>query len=148
MMEARGRIVAVADGLAEVQVAAVSACGSCRSKSLCGSAGAAGDGRVLRLAATAAMRPGDEVTLRMAAGAVVSGALLGYLMPALAVLAGAVAGAQLFGSDAAAAAGAGIGLALGLAALRLSSRTILRGRLHPAACRSAPDSSTGTGDRP
>lgn len=146
MMETRGRIVAVADGLAEVQIAAVSACGSCRSKSLCGTA--AGDGRVLRVAATAAMRPGDEVTLQVAAGTVASGALLGYLMPALAVLAGAVAGAQLFGSDAAAAAGAGIGLALGLAALRLSSRLILRERLHPAACRSAPDSFTGTGDRP
>jgi sigma-E factor negative regulatory protein RseC len=148
MISSRGRIVAIADGMAEVQVAAISACGSCRSKETCGTAAATANTQIVRIDATTGMHAGDEISLQMEAATVAGGALLGYLMPVLSLLGGAIAGSVWFGGDVAAALGAGIGLTLGLLALRLSNRHIFRNGLHPAVCASSSASSTNslTGD--
>ncbi len=143
MMETRGRIVAIADGMADVRIAAISACGSCRSQESCGTAAAANT-QIVRVDATPGMHSGDEISLQMEAATVAGGALLGYLMPALSVIGGAIAGSEWFGSDAAAALGAGIGLTLGLLALRFSNRHVFRNGLHPAVCGSSSASHSTT----
>ncbi len=135
MIETRGRILSIADGMAEVRIAAVSACGSCRSRSSCGT----GDSRVVRVEAGAAMHEGDEVALQLEESALVSGALLGYLMPALTLLGGALLATAFHGSDAAAAIGAGAGLAAGLIGLRFAAG----GKRQPAACHPLPRPSQG-----
>jgi sigma-E factor negative regulatory protein RseC len=146
MISSRGRIVAIADGMAEVRVAAISACGSCRSKESCGTAAAAANTQIVRIDATPGMHAGDEISLQMEAATVAGGALLGYLMPALSVIGGAIAGSVWFGSDAAAALGAGIGLSVGLLALRFSTRRLFSNGLHPIVCGS--DTNSFKGDSP
>jgi sigma-E factor negative regulatory protein RseC len=147
MIESRGRIVAIANGIAEVRVAAISACGSCRSKESCGTAAAASNTQIVRIDATPGMHAGDEISLQMEAATVAGGALLGYLMPALSLLGGAVSGSIWFGSDVAAAIGAGIGLTLGLLALRFSNRHIFRNGMSPAVCgTSSATTNSLTGD--
>jgi sigma-E factor negative regulatory protein RseC len=143
MMETRGRIVAIANGMADVRIAAISACGSCRSKESCGTAATASNAQIVRVDATPGMHTGDEISLQMEASTVAGGALLGYLMPALSVIGGAIAGSEWFGSDAAAAIGAGIGLSVGLLTLRLSNRHIFRNGLSPAVCGTNANSLTG-----
>jgi sigma-E factor negative regulatory protein RseC len=148
MMETRGRIAAIANGIAEVRIAAISACGSCRSQQSCGTAAAAANTQIVRVDATPGMHTGDEISLQMEAATVAGGALLGYLMPAVSVIGGAIAGSVWFGSDVAAAVGAGLGLSLGLLALRFSNRHIFRNGLHPAVCASSSTGMTNslTGD--
>jgi sigma-E factor negative regulatory protein RseC len=143
MMATRGHIVTIANGMAEVRIAAISACGSCRSQESCGTAAAAANTQIVRVDATPGMHAGDEISLQMEAATVAGGALLGYLMPALSVVGGAIGGAVWFGSDAAAALGAGIGLALGLLTLRFTNRHIFRHGLHPAVCATNLNSLTG-----
>ena len=64
------------------------------------------------------IRPGARVRLTLSAGRVGRGALVGYFLPAVAMVLGAGAGAAVFGSDAATAAGLALGLGAGLAMTR------------------------------
>jgi sigma-E factor negative regulatory protein RseC len=143
MMQTRGRVETIADGIAAVRVEAISACGSCRSKAGCATGAAASSTRLVQVDATAAMHTGDEITLQMESGTVAGGALFGYLMPALAVLLGAIAGSVLYGSDSAAALGAGAGLVIAIIALRLGSRLLFRRTVRPSVCHPAHDSFSG-----
>lgn len=64
----------------------------------------------LTLAANAAIPVGAAVTVTLPDRYLLAGALLIYGLPLAVLLAGAVAGAAVFGSDLAAAAGAALGL--------------------------------------
>ncbi|MEW6163816.1 MAG: SoxR reducing system RseC family protein [Pseudomonadota bacterium] len=114
MTQRSGHIVAIHGGIATVRVAAPSACASC------GSRGACGGERTIELPAPAGVRPGAAVTLAVPDADLLRGALLAYLLPAGAMLAGALALADA--GDLAAAAGALCGLGLGLIALRRFGR--------------------------
>jgi len=70
----------------------------------------------LTLAANGAIPVGAAVTVTLPDRYLLAGALLLYGLPLVALLAGAVAGAAVFGSDLAAAAGAALGLSAALLA--------------------------------
>lgn len=115
MIERRGHIVSVADGIATVRVEPPSACASCGSRGACG-----GGARMLELPAPPTARPGETVTLALPEADFLRGALLAYGLPAVATLTGAI---LLSGAgDLAAVAGALCGLGLGLIGLRRFGR--------------------------
>lgn len=115
MIERSGTILAVHDGVATIRVETPSACASCGSRSACGSKDA-----LVRLPVAATLRAGDDVTLTLAEGALVRGALRAYLLPAATLLLGAIA-LSAFG-DLAAVGGALSGLGAGLVAQRILAR--------------------------
>ncbi|MDP3033060.1 MAG: SoxR reducing system RseC family protein [Rhodocyclaceae bacterium] len=115
MIARRGRILAVQDGMATIRVDTPAACASCGSRSACGSTGT-----TVRLPVAAALRAGDDVTLTLAEGTLVRGALRAYLLPTTTLLLGAIA-LSAFG-DLAAVGGALSGLGVGLIAQRILAR--------------------------
>lgn len=144
-IERRGTVIAwdQPSGMATVRLENLSACGGCASRGSCGSAGKAPTVMTLPIAAMAS--PGDLVTVTLPATSLVPAALLGYLLPPAALLAGAVAGELGWGGDLAAVVGAVLGLFGGLAAARLAARWLIGNDLHPelhalAACSAAPAS--------
>ncbi|MCX8085562.1 MAG: SoxR reducing system RseC family protein [Rhodocyclaceae bacterium] len=108
-------ILTIADGLATLRVEVPAACGSCASRSHCGTTA-----RTIQLPAPPGVQPGERVMLAMPAGALARSALLAYLLPAGLTLIGAVSLAAA--GDLAAVAGAGGGLGLGLIAQRVLAR--------------------------
>lgn len=112
LMHARGRVLAIADGMARVEFPAPSACGACRAHTVCGS----GHGRVMQMPVSPDVHPGDALELALPAAEFNAATLVGYLLPALATVSGALL-LSAFG-DAAAALGAAAGLALGLSFAR------------------------------
>lgn len=123
MSDAVGRagvVRSVAAGEALVAVA-VQGCASCGQRKACGVGKLAGHGRtaLVRVVACDGVKAGDPVTVHAAQGAVNRAAVLAYLLPALSIVIGTVAGDRLARSDAAAALGAGLGLVLGVALTRI-----------------------------
>ncbi|MDP1536366.1 MAG: SoxR reducing system RseC family protein [Burkholderiales bacterium] len=116
MIQRSGRILSIAGGLATIRVETPSACGACGSRGACGTASAA----TVYLPVHATARPGDAVTLALAEGLLVRGALRVYLLPAVAMLLGA-AFMSAWG-DLAAVGGALSGLGLSLIAMRMITR--------------------------
>ena len=117
-LEREGRVVGFNGPLARVRVDSDAACGSCGSRSRCGS----GAARIVELELPASLAVGDRVDLSLPAASVTRAALLGYLLPALCLIGGALLGA-VQGNDTSAALGALGGLAAGLAAVRLISHS-------------------------
>ncbi len=121
---AAARIVAVHDGVADVQFEAASACASCGAKSVCGS----GNTRRVQLPVPAGVAAGDHVTLNLPEAQLQLGAILAYLLPAVTTLLG---GALLSGGgDGYAALGATLGLGAGLLCLRLLAPATLGSGIH------------------
>lgn len=122
MIEERARVVAVEGPYAWLEGGAT-ACGGCGARGACGTAAVAGwlarHRRRVRALNRAGARPGEEVVVGLAEGALVRGSLLVYLVPLAAMISGAVAGVAWFGAgDGPAAAGALTGLAMALVWLR------------------------------
>lgn len=127
MMTIEGRILARAGSRALIRIQPASACGACGSRGGC----AAGKARQLWAEVADGLVAGDSVRLTMPAAALNRAALVGYLLPAVATLAGALS-LSAFG-DAVAALGAGIGLAFGMVAVRMLGRRLAR-HDSPLAC--------------
>ena len=127
MLEARGRVVEVRDGTAEVRLAVASSCHGCRAQGVCSS----GREQSVRIAAADGVAVGDVVSLALGEAQFSLGVAIGYLLPALTLLLGAVL--LSFAGDTAAALGAAVGLAVGILLVRLLSRRLLADRLRPAA---------------
>ena len=121
----QGQVVAVRDGMAEVQVAVASACGACRAKSVCGS----GHVKTVRIPVSSGITPGATLSIGMAETDINLAVLIGYLLPAVALLAGAVLLSPW--GDNFAALGAGLGLVAGLVAMHLLQRTRFADRFIP-----------------
>lgn len=117
-MESHGRIIALHEGRASVELPVAAACGGCGAKSTCGS----GQVRLIDIPAPDHARLGDAITLTMATGNLNKGALVAYLLPAITTLTGAVVLAS--GGDNLAVIGAALGLATGMAAVRLINRAL------------------------
>jgi sigma-E factor negative regulatory protein RseC len=122
-LEHTGIVQAVDGGRAWIAIA-VAGCSSCGRKSGCGVGKLAGGGRttIVELPAPDGLQPGDRVTVGIAQSAVNRAALLGYLVPAMLIVLGAVAGDLLRPGDTGAVLGALAGLVIGLAASRIISR--------------------------
>jgi sigma-E factor negative regulatory protein RseC len=119
MISRRGFVSAIEGGRAHISVASVG-CSSCGHAGGCGIGQLAGRRRetILTLPATG-LHPGQAVSLELDESRVVRAALLGYLLPAVLLLAGAVAGERAGMGEPAAALGALAGLTIGLLMTRL-----------------------------
>lgn len=107
LIEHRGVVRLVADGKAVVAME-TGGCSSCGHGASCG-IGKLASGRpatLLTVAAVEGVRPGDVVSVGLAQDRLTRAALLGYLFPVLAMLAGAWSGTLLAGSDSGTALGA------------------------------------------
>ncbi len=119
MIEERGRVVAVEGPYAWVEASGGGACGTCAARAGCGTASLQAwlgrRRRRVRALNRAGARPGDEVVVGLAEGALLRGSVLVYLTPLAGLLAGGLAAALLAGpADGPAAAGALAGGAAGL----------------------------------
>lgn len=115
MMERSGRILALHAESMLVSVETAPACSQCGSRKACHSGGSE---QTLALPRMPGLEAGDLVTLALPASRLNHAALLAWLLPALALLAGAALGQWRDGRDTGAILGAAAGLALGLAAAR------------------------------
>lgn len=119
-----GIVQRIMDGKAEITVSAAACCSGCSKRGACGigTLAAAGRHRELHLAAPPGLQAGDAVTVSIEDHHLLPAALLGYLLPAVLLIAGAVAGEFLgvrtADSELWAPAGALLGLAVGLALIR------------------------------
>lgn len=112
-------IVTRVDGeVAEVRTVKSEACAACSAKGFCHDGGREMTVSVLN---PVKARPGDRVRLEIATGAFVKVMFLLYIIPILALLAGALVGLALSG-DKAAALGALVGFALAVAFVRVKGR--------------------------
>jgi positive regulator of sigma E activity len=116
MMTTTGRVINVAGPLVQVRIEAASACSSCGTRGSC----AGGQARAVWVDAPTGVVAGDTIGIAMAERAFRSAALIGYLLPAVTMLAGAAITATA--GDTAAVLGAAAGLALGLVAVRILGR--------------------------
>ena len=122
MIEHRGIVQRVADGQALVAIE-TAGCSSCGQGSSCG-VGKMAAGRpatLLTIPVSADIKAGDFVLIGLPESKLTLSALLGYLFPAFAMLAGAWLGASQEGSDGGTALGAIVGFlgALAIARLRI-----------------------------
>ena len=145
MIEERAMVVAVEEGYVWLETRRRSSCGGCQQASGgCGAATLAklwpGQRARVRAIAEPGLRPGDEVMVGLAEGALLRGALLVYLLPLALLLAGALLGQAVFagaGEEPVAALGV-VGLGLGFLAVRVLSRRLRRdARFQPVVLRRA-----------
>ena len=128
MIEERAVVTETGQGYAWLDIRRRSACGGCRASDGCGTAALAKiwTGKRLRVRALAdlPLRPGDEVIVGMADGALLRGASLAYLLPLALLFAGAILGQTAFafaGEELVVLCGM-LGLGLGFLAVRVLSR--------------------------
>ena len=116
MMTTTGRVIHVAGPMAQVRIEPASACSSCGTKGSC----ASGQSRAVWVEAPEGVSAGDTLKISMPERAFNTAALIGYLLPAAAMLVGA--GITAGAGDVAAAAGALAGLGLGMVLVRILGR--------------------------
>ena len=153
MQECRGTVLAIENGHALVQPDNPANCQACAEGRGCGGGlfarALTREGAPLRVENRLQVGVGECVVLGTAGSNLLSAALLVYLMPLLALLAGAGLGQVLGDGDGPAVLGGGIGLASGFALLRFGGRAWLRRHTaEPMMLRRASDeafySATGT----
>lgn len=138
LLERHGTVVATNPKSMTVRIQPEAACGACSQRSHCHAE------RLIEIERPADARPGDEVTVGLPSTDLTLAALCAYLLPAAALIVGAVLGEMLAGTPGS-MAGAVIGLLLALAL----SRWISLRHLHPEPVLTActhPDSTANSGE--
>jgi len=146
-VECHGEVIGFKQGVALIRIErASSACGGCCSRGSCASGSAAVQS--VELAMPEGTKIGDQVTVSMPSSSVALAAILGYLLPPVFLLLGAISADVIYGSDLAAVLGAAGGLGVGLLLARLVSHFVLGQGIFPSAC--TPDLPTASpfGERP
>lgn len=131
-VERRGEVVGFGHGMAQVRMQPASGCSACGSRSTCSTGHAAG--QVINLSLPGHIQLGDQIAVTMPAASIAQAALIGYLLPPVALLLGALIAATCFEGDAAAVLGAGLGFSAGLLLVRLISNHSFGRGLAPFAC--------------
>ena len=121
-IERRGEVIGLARGLAQIRLAPEAGCSACGSRGSCAAGSAAAP--VIEMPVPARTRLGDQLTVSLPPSSLTLAALLGYLLPPLCLLAGAMAAASAYPGDAAAVLGGGLGFVAGLLLARLLSRLV------------------------
>lgn len=141
MIEEKGVVVGIEQGMATVEVGRTSSCGSCKAGGGCGSsvlakAMGARDPRI-QVIDHLKLHVGEQVVIGLKERALLSGAGLVYLLPLMTFFIGALFAQGLWGgSDVVAVLGGALGLILGLfVARRLSSRMSSNPDFHPVLLR-------------
>ena len=123
MITTSARVVAITDGLAQLESTAKSSCGSCHSRSSCGVSGLgkyfSANRKVISVQCDTSVHTGDVLHMTMSEADFLKAGLLAYLLPSLFTLIGAGFAATLNYGDAGAVAGAALGFASGLLLVRL-----------------------------
>jgi len=131
-LERRGEVIRFDDdGLAQVRLERQSACGQCGSRGTCGAGHAVEP--VIRLRLAANTRIGDGVIVSTPTASVTLAALLGYALPSVCLLLGAILAELYAGSDATTVAGAALGFVAGLLIGRTLAPAALGNTLAPSA---------------
>jgi sigma-E factor negative regulatory protein RseC len=118
MASEEGIVTKIDGAMAEVKTVKSDACASCSAKGFCHDAGRE---MTVTVVNSANARPGDRVRLEIATGAYVKVMFLLYIVPVIALMAGAGIGLAVGGEDAA-ALGALIGFALSVVVVRIKGR--------------------------
>jgi len=118
MATEEGIVTKVDGALAEVRTMKRAACEACSAKGFCHDGGRE---MIVSVLNPVKARPGDRVRLEIATGVFVKVMFLLYIVPVLALLAGALAGLAISG-DKAAALGALVGFALAVTFVRATGR--------------------------
>lgn len=103
-VERCGEVVRFSQGRAQIRLEPNAGCAGCGSRHTCASGDAAP--LMIELAMPGDVQPGERVTVAMPAASLTLAALLGYLLPPVALLIGAIVANLAFGSDLAAVLGA------------------------------------------
>lgn len=125
MLEESGRVVAVEDGRAWVEVARQGGCHSCDARQGCGQGMLAGFGQKalsVSVANRLGAQVGDVVVIGMGESALLRTAIRMYLLPLLALLAGAAAANRYGAPDSLVALSGFIALGLSFLALQVVGR--------------------------
>jgi len=147
LVERSGEVIGFDHGVAQIRLErASSGCSGCGSRGTCASGNAAA--QVIEMRMPEHTRIGDHVTVSMPASSVTLAALLGYMLPPVSLLVGAVVASLLYGSDLAAVLGAVFGLVAGLFLARLISRFAFGRRAASSACDSGFPSHHQSGVHP
>lgn len=123
-------VIRAIDGRRMSVAVATQGCASCGQKKSCGVGQLAGTrpSTLIELPASEGLQAGDPVTLSLDAATIHRAALLGYLLPAILLMAGTVAGDVLaepgLSADLGAALGALAGGGIGLLLARLGARRL------------------------
>ena len=102
-IERCGEVIRVARGVAQIRLEANAGCAGCGSRHTCASGDAAP--LMIELAVPGKVQAGARVTIAMPASSLTLAALLGYLLPPVALLIGAIVANLAFGNDLAAVLG-------------------------------------------
>lgn len=126
MIKTRARVLSVSGGKVWIEAASQQGCAACHSQSSCGVSGLgkffSRNKPPVALACDMSVRPGEELVLDMSEADLLRAGLLGYLLPTVLAVAGALAASLAGLGDAAAAASMAAGFAAGLAVARGFSR--------------------------
>ncbi len=131
-IERCGEVIRVARGVAQIRLEANAGCAGCGSRQTCASGDAAP--LLIELAVPGKVQAGAHVTIAMPAASLTLAALLGYLLPPVALLIGAIVANLAFGSDLAAVLGAVLGLFAGVLVARLTATLAFGRTLSPVIC--------------
>lgn len=120
MLKEKATVVSTEGSMAKVAIVRSEACGNCPAKSMCSTA--SWNVNILEVSNSANARPGEKVVIELRPDRLVKATLLMYLLPALAMVAGATAAWVKTGTDLGTMAGAAAGLAATTLFLHLHGR--------------------------
>lgn len=129
-IERQGQVIGIVDGRARIRLEQSGGCAGCGSRGTCGADGSARE-QLIDLPLAAGTGVGDTVSVSSPASSFVLATLLGYLLPALGLLLGAIVAEIAVGGDEAAVGGAVSGFVIALLCARVLSRHSLGSALNP-----------------
>ena len=130
----KGVVVASHAGITRIRLEPAAACAGCGSRGTCTSASSSAKPQFIDVRVSAATVPGAHVTVSLPESSVALAAVLGYLLPALGLLFGALVAGVFFSGDLPAVLGAVLGLVTGLIVVRLASKRFSGGAMTPIVC--------------
>ena len=109
MLEETGKVISISSGRAEVALVRSEACGNCAAKSMCHPTS---EGSTMRMEVENPLgaRPGERVIISLPPEALLKATTMAYLLPAIAMVAGAAVGWSRTGTDMGSLAGMVAGL--------------------------------------
>lgn len=132
LVERDGIVIGAHAGLARIRLEPAPGCAGCGSRGTCASG--AGKPQIVEIRLPEPAPPGARVTLTLPESSVAVAAVLGYLLPIVGLLLGAMSATLVFAGDLAAVIGAVCGLLVGLLGVRLVSVRFSNRYMTPGIC--------------
>lgn len=132
LTERNGVVIGMHAGIARIRLEPAPGCSGCGSRGTCASA--SGNPQIVEVRMPEPAIPGANITLTVPETSIALASLLGYLVPAVGLLLGAVVAAALCAGDLPAVLGAVGGLLAGLLGVRRVSKRFSRRYLTPGVC--------------